>query len=158
MKHLFFTLFVFCTFPFFVSAQTKVSAGSTSVDVSVRRAVAEGNDVIIDLLITSRGSWQKLIFSTSLDYPSCRLFDDEGNLYRSGDRNKMMFEIDGERFYWFPEMVVENGVPRKFRIIVKNVDKYATQFVKGYFHYYADRVDFRENEHVITVTDLPITR
>ena len=158
MKHLITSILLLFFIPLFAPAQTKVSTGSPSIDVSVRRAMADGNDVFIDLVITSRGSWRKLIFSTDLFHPSCRLYDDEGNLYQSGDSSRILFEIDGKRSYWYPELVIENGVPRKIRIIVKNVDEYATQFLKAYFHYYADKADFRENEHVMSVTDLPISR
>ena len=158
MKRIVVLLFVLLSVPALSFGQTSVSSGSPNLDVTVKRAIAEGDDVIIDLLLTSRSSWKKVIFSTSLSYPSCRLYDDEGNLYQSGESSRMMFESDGKRTYWFPELVVENGIARKMRVIVKNVDEYATEFTKAYFHYYVNGVDFVENELIITVKNLPITR
>ena len=158
MKRLFVTIVLLFTCLIYAGAQVKVSSGSTSIDVAVKRAIAEGDDVIIDLMITSHGSWEKIIISTGNMFPSSRLYDDEGNLYQSGNRDVMMFEADGKRDYWFPELVIERDVPRKMRVIVKNVDEYATEFTKAYFHYYANKVDFRENEHIINISNLPITR
>ena len=158
MKRIILAIVVLLSSFIYAGAQAKVSSGSSSIDVAVKRAFSEGDDVVIDLLITSHCNWKKLIFSTSNMYPSCRFYDVEGNLYQSGDSKVMMFEVDGNRSYWFPELVIERDVPRKFRIIVKNVDEYATEFTKAYFHYYADKTDFVENERVITIKNLPITR
>ena len=158
MKRLFATIILLLACLIYAGAQVKVSSGSSYIDVAVKRAVAEGNDVIIDLMITSHGSWKKIIISTGNMSPSSRIYDDEGNLYQSGKSNVMMFEADGTRSYWFPELVIERDVPRKMRVIVKNVDEYATEFTKAYFHYYANRVDFVENEYIINIKNLPITR
>ncbi len=158
MKRLIFAVILLISCSLFAGAQVKVSSGSPSIDVVVKRAIADGDDVIIDLIVTSHGGWRKIIISTGYMYPSSRLYDDEGTLYQSGNSKIMTFEVDGYRNYYFPEMVIERDVPRKLRVIVKNVNEYATEFTKAYFHYYADRVDFVENEHIITIKNLPITR
>ena len=141
-----------------VFGQVSVTSGNPSVNVNVKRAIMLGDDVYVDMIIKCQNNWEKIIFSTSNMYPSCRVYDDEGNLYQSGDSGVMVFESDGKRSHWFPELVVERDVPRKIRIVGKNVDEYATMFTKALFHYYADRADFLENEYVISINNLPIER
>ena len=158
MKRFIIILSLFLSSSFFLGAQVNVSSGNPLVGVNVKRAIAEGPDVFVDMIITCHTNWERIIFSTSNMNPSCRLFDDEGNLYQSGKNDVMVFEIDGKRNYWFPELVVERDVPRKVRVIVKNVDEYAAMFTKVILHYSANNVDFVENEYIITIKDLPITR
>jgi len=145
----------FCLF-----SQTKISSGSTNIDVQIKRAVVNGDDVFVDLIITSRGSWSFLEIMTRNDMGSvgCRFYDDEGNLYQSGSSSVMQFEIDGARSYWFPKIQIERDIPRKMRIIVKNVDEYASSFSSIRIPYWGNGGSKTEDLNVITIKNLPIIR
>lgn len=146
-------------------AQTKVSSGSSNLEVQVKRAVENGADVYVDLLITSTGSLSFIEINTHSTASAtdssgagCRFYDDEGRMYQSGAESTMLFEIDGNRSYWFPKLVLEKGVPRKMRIIVKNVDEYATSFVSAHIRYLPDGSRFSTDEGTIVIKNLPISR
>ena len=56
-----------------ISAQTSVSSGSPDMTVAVKRCIAQGDNVFIDLVVTCSARWNKIGLSR------CKMFDDEGN-------------------------------------------------------------------------------
>ena len=134
--------------------EPKVSPGSTAIDVTVKRAVAQGNDVFVDLMVTSRSSWKVLAFLSD----HCVIYDDEGNLYRGGLVNmeyRVLFEVDGSRHNQC-HLEMERGIPRKVRIIIRNVDEYAASFPLIKLRYYGDNTC--SNDNTITIENLFIKR
>ena len=142
---------------FLAPAQVSVSSGNLGVDVKVKRAIAVGSDVYVDLVFTIGNSWKQLEIHTRNDMgePGVRFYDDEGQLYQSGSNETMQFDVDGKISYWYPKLIVEKNVPRKMRIIIKNVDEYATMFSSVRVPYLGEN---DRNIYVITIKNLPITR
>ena len=141
----------------FLSAQTSVISGNPSVDVQVRRCIASGNDVLIDFIITCHNQWTKIVFSTnsSEEYGS-RIFDDEGNLYKGGGYElNVFFEIDNKTYPngW---LELAQDIPRKMRVIVKDVDEYASKFELVKISYLGNGTS--SYHHHLIIKGLPITR
>lgn len=115
-------------------AQVSVSSGPPSIDVQVKRTIANGDDVSIDRMITGRSTRSVIAFLDN----HCMFYDDEGNLFPGGiqDQNyKIFFEWDGKR-YGQCHLPIERDILRKVRIIVKDVDEYAPAFSLIKLHYY----------------------
>lgn len=145
--------------------QTKVSSSSSNLEVQVKRAIENGTDIYVDLLITSTGSLKFIEINTHSTASAIGgagagfcFYDDEGRMYQSGAETTMLFEIDGNRTYWFPRLYLEKGVPRKMRIIVKDVDEYATSFTTARIRYLPDGSPYSTDEGSIVIKNLPISR
>ena len=128
-------------------AQVSVSSGSPDVNFQIKRAFANGNDVYIDLLVTSYGNWSSISFWWAYQ----KVFDDEGNFY---ERNQIQY-IDTADSLRGGVYMIEKGLPRKIRIKIVNVDEYAAMFKKIELHY---DMDSNKYSYVLTIKDLPITR
>ncbi len=158
MKYFFLTsvILLFSLAPSF--AQVSVSTESMELDVVAKRAVAKGNSVFIDLVITCNADWDQV------GVDRCEVYDDEGNYYSLWDAyGNGGFRIDilenGERI---PNpsgacpIKIAKGIPRKVRILVKAVDEYATEFKLIKIQWRGNMV-FRHDINT-TIKDLPITR
>lgn len=143
-----------------------VKSGHPSIEVQVKRCIASGDDVIIDLMITCHAKWKTVDFHYRL-IPE--VFDDEGNYYKTEDQiarmeGKIWYEIDGKKgneVDYVRVLVVEEDIPRKLRIIIKDVDEYASAFpsmVFPYFIYDKNGNNIDEKGFAITIKNLPITR
>jgi len=139
-----------------VFSQVQVSSGNPELDVQVKRAVAEGNDVFIDLMITCYADWDviRLIHRDRLCF-----FDDEGVLYHGDEYNggiiRIFFFIDGEKNSGHALLKVARDVPRKLRILVKDVNEYAASFTYIKIPYVAND---HGDEAYIVIRNLPISR
>lgn len=135
-----------------------LKTGHPDVEVQIKRCIAQGEDVIIDLMVTSHTKWEKIYFIP--DAPQC--FDDEGNYYKTertsggGLAGSIQYEIDGENKYWRSYLITEEDIPRKIRIIIKNVDEYASTFLSMKFPYLGNGDD--ELKYTLSIKNLPITR
>lgn len=129
-------------------AQMTVTAGSAEISVEVKRAIAQGNEVAIDLFVTSlTASWGGLDLANRH-----MIYDDEGNLY---ERYSVQVVADGGGTY----VNLEKDIPRKFRVVVKEVDEYASRFLLARIRYQARKPNgdgIKESE--ITIRNLPIER
>lgn len=99
-------------------AQVKVSSGSSGIEFNVKRAFSRGNEVCIDLLITNMSNYDSIAFLLS----SSKVYDDEGNEYTQNAIYK-----EGPATYG-GKIDIPRDVPRKVRIVVSNVDEYASAF------------------------------
>lgn len=136
------------------SAQTTVDSGHSSIEVAVKRAFASGSDVCIDLIITSRGNWDKIVLHGDSEF-----YDDEGSRYTSGIHYRdygVYFERDNERMGGACQLNIVKDIPRKLRIIVKNVDEYASSFLLIKLPYLGNNTTL--NSCTMTIKNLPITR
>ena len=148
MKHLIVTIILLITGFVYSGAQVRVDSGATEVEMKVKRAFSRGNDVCIDLIVTGLSSWENIAFWW-LDSER-KIYDDEGNFY---ERKQIYFEADGERKDIIP---IERGIARKVRIVVKDVDEYASSFALIKLRYYGNNTS--DNPRMLTIRDLPITR
>lgn len=146
MRHLIVTIILLITGFVYSGAQVRVDSGATEVEMKVKRAVSRGNDVCIDLIVTGLSSWEYIAFPGI----NLKIYDDEGNFY---DRDKIYFEADGKRTIVIP---IERGIARKVRIVVKDVDEYASSFALIKLYY--DGNNSNANPRTLTIRDLPITR
>lgn len=132
-------------------AQSSISTSHLSFDVSVKRCIAKGQDVYIDMILTVNNNWKFLTITRDGFRLRSAIFDDEGNHY--GNQN-LWFEVDGKiNFDAFVEIV--RDVPRKVRVIIKNVDEYATELSSIELVYVGPTSEY---VGLITIKKLPITR
>lgn len=131
-------------------AQATISPGNSAMEFQVKRALAQGDDVIIDLMVTCKSN--QSIFQL---FEQTSIYDDEGNLYTTDlFGSKIQFEFDGKQSTSF-RFPIERGIQRKLRIIVHNVDEYASAFSLIKISYMGDNSSF---SGVLSIKDLPITR
>lgn len=113
-------------------AQVVVSSGSPNLDVQLKRCVAMGNDVYIDLVLTGNGRWEKV----AIIGEDCRAYDDEGNMYKGGFmgggdyRYGISFEYDKVTNRSGCGLDIPQDIPRKVRVKILDVNEYAAQFIK----------------------------
>lgn len=99
-------------------AQVKVSHSSSGIEFNVKRAFARGDEVCIDLLITNRSNYESIAFNLW----GSKCYDDEGNEYTKNALSKEGPATVGGK------IDIPRDVPRKIRVIIKNVDEYASAF------------------------------
>lgn len=133
---------------------TEVDAGSTAIDVVVKRCFSQGNDVMMGLVVTGKGGWRVVAFLNN----HCVFYDDEGNRYTGGLVNmgyQLLFEVDKNRHNQC-HLDIERDIPRKVRLILKDVDEYAASFPLIRLRYYGDNSSY--NDCAIVIKNLPIDR
>lgn len=128
-------------------AQTIVEPGAPSLGVTVKRAFVSGADVCIDLVITNLGNYESISFNLW----DSKFYDDEGNEYTRNALSK-----DGPSTLG-GKINIPKGVPRKVRIIVHNIDEYASSFLLAniYYEVYAPA---SYGSRTLVIRDLPISR
>lgn len=135
-------------------AVAEVDPGSTAIDVVVKRCFARGNDVMMDLVVTGKSRWKVVAFLDN----HCVFYDDEGNRYMGGLVNmgyQLLFEVDKNRHNQC-HLDIEKDIPRKVRLILKDVDEYAASFPLIKLRYYGDNTS--ANDCTIVIKNLPIDR
>ena len=131
-------------------SQVVVDPGASEIGVAVKRTHTEGQSVVIDLMVTCYASaWRRIGFGDD----KSSVYDDEGNLYRLGSGSIV---IQGDNSWG--ELQVEKDIPRKMKVIVKNVDEYATAFplIKLYYSASGDNGGIKQS--LVTIKNLPIQR
>lgn len=157
MKRLLVTIILFWGAFCLAFAQMTVSPGSSNFTLQVKRCIAEGDDVCIDLVFTGNGRWDVLHF-----YDSCEAYDDEGNSYKGSNayktdtRNSIYFEYDNMTKVRFSHLSIPKDVPRKLRLRITDVDEYASSFVK--ISLPCDGNASSANSFVVNIKNLSITR
>ena len=134
-------------------AQASVSTGHPSLSVDVKRCFANGQNVYVDMIFTVNNNWDRVVLeNASGDYASF-VFDDEGNSYT----NKFYFEIDGKSSSYQGWIDIAPDVPRKMRLVISNVDEYASSLSLIKLSYSGG---YRSTSHhnYIIIKKLPISR
>ncbi len=128
-------------------AQTYLEPGAPSLGVTVKRAFASGADVSIDLVITNLGNYESISFNLW----DSKVYDDEGNEYTRSALSK-----DGPSTYG-GKIDIPKDIPRKVRIVVHNIDEYASSFpmAKLIYEVYAPA---SYGPKTLVIKDLPISR
>ena len=135
-----------------VSAQVSVSCSSTAVSVKVKRCIAVGDDVFVDLVFTGTGKLSQMYISHNSE-----AYDDEGNKYLTRNIDipfSIHFESDSKQGlsgFWLD---IPKDVPRKVRMRLLETDEYASclSLVKL-------PCDGNDGSHfMITIKNLPIDR
>jgi len=127
-------------------AQTTVNSGAPEIDIAVKRAFARGNDVCVDLTITNNSNWSSISFNLW----DSKVYDDEGNEYTKNSLSK-----DGPSTYG-GKIDIPREVPRRVRIVVANVDEYASSFTLMKIEY--EGWNPSSNPRTLTIKNLPIIR
>lgn len=142
------TLLLLSTISIIGYAQYSFSSGNPSVEMNLKRTVSQGNDVIMDFVITCHIEAQNIV------YFDPQVYDDEGNLYTgyhpsTGNRYNY-FTIDGRQT---GDLRLERDIPRKMRLTVKYVDEYASSFLLVKIPY-----DLNGTRYTVVIKNLPISR
>lgn len=127
MKHLFVSIALLLSSITALYAQPSVNSGSSELSVTVKRAYAEGSNVIVDFVVTSYSPiWVGLDFSES----ETAVYDDEGNLYEFG--KGLYIKCDRDRY-----LKVERDIQRKFKLVIADADEYASSISLAKIYYVA---------------------
>ena len=127
-------------------AQTTVNGGASEIDIAVKRAFVRGNDVCVDLTITNNSNWSSISFNLW----DSKVYDDEGNEYTKNSLSK-----DGPSTYG-GKIDIPREVPRRVRLVVANVDEYASSFTLMKIEY--EGWNPSSNPRTLTIKNLPIIR
>lgn len=127
-------------------AQTQVNSGASEIDITVKRAFARGGDVCVDLIVTNNSNWESISFNLW----DSKAYDDEGNEYTKNSLSK-----DGPSTYG-GKIDIPREVPRKVRLVIADVDEYASSFTLKKNEY--EGWNPSSNPRTLTIKNLPITR
>ena len=128
-------------------SQVKVGVESSGLEVKVKRAVAQGDNVFIDLMITNCANYDSIAFNLW----DSKVYDDEGNEYTRDALSK-----EGPSSYG-GKIDIPRDVPRKVRIVVHNVDEYASGFTLAKIIYEVYNPG-SAGPRTLTIKNLPITK
>lgn len=131
------------------SGKLSVNTGNPSVDIRLKRCRAVGDDVEIDLIITSHQKWTVINYIP--EESQCN--DDRAHAYKG---ENFVFVIDGERQQRNPDLITEQDIPRKLKVIIKDVDEDATAFKSLKILYSGD--GNKERKYTMNFKNLPIKR
>ncbi len=146
---LIFTFFSICAF-----GQVKCILDNPDYEMKYKRTTVNNSDVIMDFTITYHGRGQGYFY---IEEGLGNFYDDEGNIYNArknpvGDRINLFVDIGNSGRCG---QYLESGIPIKVRIRLKDVDDFATEFVKINLE-----CKFVENKPFssFTITNVPIPR
>ncbi len=143
-------------------AQVKCVSCDTDFEMTYKRSFVSNNAVIVDFLITYHGQGtaaygkNRTSIKVTQGANTC-IYDDEGNIYKGymtveGDPTNIIANV-GNSGTCYAEL--ESGIPVKLRITVKDVDEYATSFVK--MNLYCT-FGYGDGSGIISATNIPIPR
>lgn len=135
---------------FTASAQVKVDSGSPSIEMTLKRCLAQGDQVIMDFVVICRMNINDIYFHDP------EIYDDEGNFYHGGPPtggHYNIFVIDGVENSYISRLHLDRDIPRKLRLIVKHVDEYASSFLLIKMKY-----EINSTYYTATIKNLPINR
>jgi hypothetical protein len=144
------TLLLFCAFSVLGFAQTSFSSGNPSVEMNLKRTVAQGGNVIMDFIVTCH------IEAEGISFRDPEIYDDEGNLYTGRNAQNSVynsFTIDGKTTYLDAYLKLERDIPRKMRLTIQYVDEYASSFLLVKIPYYLNGT-----QYTVVIKNLPISR
>lgn len=127
-------------------AQTTINSGDPALEMTVKRTFIRGNDACIDILVVGHNSWECISFW----WIERQVYDDEGNFY---EKDNVSFEVDGKTS---SIIRIARDIPRKMRIVVHNIDDYASSFPLIKLTY--DGNNTNANTRTMVIKGLPITR
>ena len=156
MMKRFFLLFLLLTLVALpVSAQPSVDTGNPFIDLSVKRCFASGNTAYLDMVFTARTDIKAIVIHNQDGNYSTVFYDDEGKRY-SG-YGKVLFEIDDRQDPYHGYLEVARDIPRKVRVVVPNLDKYAAEFPLITMNY---TTETRSGSilYTLTIKNMPIAR
>ena len=140
---LLFLLLTLVTLP--VSAQPSIDPGSPSIDLAVKRCFVSGNTAYLGIIgIGNQGGNYSTVF-----------YDDEGKRY-SG-YGKVLFEIDDRQDPYHGYLEVSRDIPRKVRVVVPNLDRFAAEFPLITMNYTMETRS-GSNWYTLTIKNMPIDR
>ena len=132
------------------TAQTSLSSGAAEISAELKRTIAQGHEVTLDFIITCHASnWALIFFSPRFS----QVYDDEGNYYE-GEKIRFVADNDSDLLH------VERDIPRKMKIVIKDVDEYATSFRLCKIKYSSQDINGRTIKEDVTMTikELPFQR
>lgn len=134
--------------------QVKCICEEPEYEMVYKRTVVRNNDVIMDFTMTYHGKGNGFL---AIYENNATFYDDEGNIYEArqtieGDRINMIADIGNTGK---PVQYLESGIPIKVRITLKDVDEFATKFVK--IRLSCAHGEFAESSEVL-ISNVPIPR
>ena len=147
----FFTILLLSTISVIGYAQVNFSSGNPSVEMNLKRTVAQGDKVTMDFIITCH------VEAQYIDFKDPEIYDDEGNLYTGWIPNSSVhyssFTIDGRTEFGSSRLQLQRDIPRKMRLNVQNVDEYASSFLLVKIPY-----NLNGAKYTVVIKNLPISR
>ena len=150
---LLFLLLTLVTLP--VSAQPSIDPGSPSIDLAVKRCFVSGNTAYLDMVFTAKIDIKAIVIHNQGGNYSTVFYDDEGKRY-SG-YGKVLFEIDDRQDPYHGYLEVSRDIPRKVRVVVPNLDRFAAEFPLITMNYTMETRS-GSNWYTLTIKNMPIDR
>lgn len=113
--------------------QVQCSTDYPDLELRYKRTTVSGNNVYVDFILTYHGKDE--IGIRISDGNNTIFYDDEGNIYKGqglsgmGERrnNNIIADVGNANSDYG---VLPSGIPVKLRMLIKNVDEFATSFPK----------------------------
>lgn len=144
-------------------AQVKVNVDNPEVSIQFKRCIATGNIAYLDFIMINNSGKEMALDLKMWSKDAIRAYDDEGNGYTSYDGDRVIKSIDfaGHRFTFYESdrrYVFPTEVPIKGRIEIRDVDEYATSFLKVIVDVYDWTYGTKYHNFKIEFKNVPITR
>lgn len=136
-------------------AQPSIDSGNPSIDLSVKRCFASGNTAYLDLVFTAKIDIKAIVIKNQGGNYATSFYDDEGKRY--GGYGKVLFEIDDRQDPYHGYLEIARDIPRKVRVVVPNLDKYATEFPLITMSYSTEKTS-GASYYTLTIKNMPIDR
>lgn len=133
------------------SAQVKIDTGDPYISLQYKRTIVSGNTVMVDFVMTNFKNIE--IEACLYNFVNLSFTDDEGNVY---DNNSFKIDIGNsgqETAVFSPE------VPLKVRLILTNINEYATAITSiNYPYYYMTDPGRIATHRTMKIFNIPIPR
>lgn len=150
MKKLFIIFIALCC-TFMAGAQVKINTGDPYIGLQYKRTIVSGNTVMVDFVMTNFKNIE--IEACLYNFVNLSFTDDEGNVY---DNNSFKIDIGNsgqETAVFSPE------VPLKVRLILTNINEYATAITSiNYPYYYMTDPGRIATHRTMKIYNIPIPR
>ena len=133
----------------------KIVTNHPDFDIKVKRCVASGKTVIIDLILNNEGTNDVTVSSVIAGNYSVA-YDDEGNIYQKGN---LCVKVANRNQYtaYTDEFMIPTGVPMKTSIQINNVSPSAENIARLSLCILCSAWGLNEHK-LVKFSNIPITR
>lgn len=148
-KLIIFCIGLCCTF--IAGAQVKCSSGCIDLDITFKRVVINGNNAIIDFVLTNYSNKEMKV---DMDSDKSRAYDDEGNCYLAKHFRFDIANTESNGGILPPE------TPVKLRCYISDINEYSTEFIRLEMSYFLNCYNYFTTAALnkMSVKNIPFSR